>query len=265
MVSPLKILLVLWLLSQALAARPVQVEILEGSLSQSEAHQVESFLDWISEAYCRCGLDPTSLVRVRIFSNFRDFQVYQRSHRSPQDGSPMSFTGYYSTAGNEVVLWRSRRFLAVFVHEAQHALLRSTLKNPPKWLNEGLSECFEGLTLTESGILLEPQEPRIRKLGRYFDAEFSQKAVALLGMRRADFNTGARSQELDSYTLAWALVYYLWQRPDGQALLSGIFSDLRHGLSSTRSLQARYPGGLQALTSDLQSYYEALFSNSLRK
>lgn len=255
MAFALKLLLGLLLLVPAWA-QPIEIIYLEGSLSAQEEPLVKKSLDWIATTYEKQGLTPTRIVRARVFPTVGEFYAYQRRHRSHRDGSPLSSTGYFSTGMNEVVVWRSQRFLAVLIHEAHHALLRSTFKNPPKWLNEGLSECFEGLALGPDGeIQLTPQGPRLRKVKRNFGPNFGRQALEMLNLSGRQFNARSYSRGLDSYTLSWALSYFLWTRENGPELVASIISELKLGETSQNAVARLYPGGLDQLASDLQNFY----------
>lgn len=255
MALALRLLLGLLLFSAAWA-QPIEIVYLEGTLTAQEEPLVKKALDWIASAYEKQGLTPTRVVRARVFQSVREFHSYQRNNRSPSDGSPLSYTGYFSTGMNEVVLWRSKRFLPILIHEAHHALLRSTFKNPPKWLNEGLSECFEGLELSPEGeIRLTPQAPRLRKVQRYFGPNFSRQVLEMLALSGRRFNARSYTRGLDSYTLSWALTYFLWTRENGPEQVAAIIGDLKLGEDSQTAVDRHYPGGLDQLASDLQTFY----------
>ncbi len=255
MAFALRLLLGLLLFSTAWA-QPIELIYLEGSLTAQEEPLVKKSLDWIASAYEKQGLNPTRVVRARVFQSVREFHSYQKRHRSPRDGSPLSSTGYFSTGLDEVVLWRSKRFLPIFIHEAHHALLRSTYKNPPKWLNEGLSECFEGLELGPDGqIRLTPQAPRMRKVKRYFGPNFGRQVLEMLALSSRRFNAKSYTRGLDSYTLSWALTYFLWTGENGPERVAAIIGDLKLGEDSQTAVERHYPGGLDQLALDLQNFY----------
>src|SRR5688572_1924823 len=75
--------------------------------------------------------------RVIIFNDREDYKRYQKRHSRTYSG-----TAYYSPARNEIVTWNDRpeQLLRNLFHEQNHFLLRRQIAEPPRWLNEGLSE-----------------------------------------------------------------------------------------------------------------------------
>jgi hypothetical protein len=259
-----RLLLLLWLVAGGCAwSQPLQLELLNEQLTTAEQAHFERALGYIVELYQRQGLRPAARVRARVFSGYQDFQAFQRDQRSGADGAFLSHTGYYNPNEREVVLWRSRRFPAIFIHEAQHGILRSAYPRPPKWLNEGLSEYFEGLNLDGPGVSVDPQGPRLRRLRRYLGPELGAHIVRVLTMSEREFE--ARSERgLDSYTCSWALNYYLWSRPRGEQMLGEVLRALRAGENSFEVVDRVYPGGVRALQAELGPFYQQLATSAVR-
>lgn len=236
----------------------LQLELLNESLTTPEQTHLGSALSYICELYRRLGLDPQPRIRARLFSTYADFDRYQRQQRRGADALNPSRLGYFNPGAGELVIWRSRRFTNIFIHESQHALLRSTLPAPPKWLNEGLSEYFEGIDTTATPPRVQPQGPRLRRLRRFLGhSDLGEQLVAVLSMSPRQFEARAE-RGLDSYTCSWALNYYLWSRSDGERLLGEVLRRTRDGEDSERVLEQVYPGGLAALREDLPSFYRHL-------
>lgn len=91
-------------------------------------------------------------VKVTIFGDKDKFLKYQKE----QLGSIISETGYYSSRYRETVVLQqkntkktsdAKEMVRTVFHEANHLLLRYNIPRCPKWVNEGLSEYFEGLNV----------------------------------------------------------------------------------------------------------------------
>jgi hypothetical protein len=234
----------LWWACQAWA-QPVQLILLQEPLTPSEEVYLTRALNWIVKLYQRQGLQPTPRLRARIFSTYPAFQSYQQTHRSFQDGSQPSHSGYYSIGQQELVTWRKRGLLPLFIHESQHALLRSDFARPPKWINEGLSECFEGFDFSQELPKPLPQAPRLRKVKRLLGDDFGQRVLEVTTMSERDFNRWANDSGLDSYTRSWALVYFLWSQPDGEDHLGELLRCLKRGDDVGEILDRLVEGSLE--------------------
>lgn len=217
-------------------AVPVRLECLQEPLSTEEQATLQCSLDWMMGYYERMGLAPEPSLRLRLFGDFDSFQTYQLAHRSFRDGSSPSRTAYYLIYRKELVTWRTPELRQLLVHESQHALLRSAYPNPPKWLNEGLSECFEGLDLGGAGPALRPQLPRWAKLRKCWNADLGREILGVVRLSEREFNRQADSRGLDSYTRSWALVYYLFSLPDGSQKVGELIRRLREGEDSSAVL-----------------------------
>ena len=226
-------------------AQPVHLLLLQEPLTASEEVYLNRALDWMVKVYERQGLQPVSELRARIFSSYPEFQSYQQSHRSFQDGSQPSGTGYYSIGRRELVTWRNRGLLHLVVHESQHAILRSDFAHPPKWLNEGLSECFEGFDFSQPEPRALAQTSRLRKVKHYLSGQFGQQVLEVTTMGEREFNRLATDRGLDSYTRSWALVYFLWSRPRGEDLVGELLRSLKRGETAQTVLARLVPGDLE--------------------
>ena len=254
MAQPLRAVALLFWLSCAAAAQGVRIEQLQEALTPDEQSYVLNGLNWIVQTYEEQGLHPRHDLRARLFANSQDFNTYQLAHRNFNDGSRPSPTAYFSIGADELVTWRTRTLKSLFIHEGQHAILRSDFAHPPKWLNEGISECFEGFDFSRSQPQFLPQRPRLRKVKRYLTPDFGHQVLSVLDLSEREFNQTATDRGLDSYTRAWALVYYLWSKT-GAPGLGELLRGLKEGEPAQDILSRLLPGDLE---SDLFSFYRQL-------
>lgn len=247
------LVLTAWLAWTA-AAQPVRIEQLQESLTGPEESYVLNGLNWISSVYQQQGLHPRRDLRARVFATYAEFSQYQLDHRNFSDGSRPSPTAYFSINADELVTWRTRSLKSLFVHEGQHALLRSDFRHPPKWLNEGLSECFEGFDFSQKEPVYVAQAARLRKVKRNLSDDFGSQVLAVLELSEREFNQTANDRGLDSYTRAWALVYYLWMKTDARGL-GELLRGLRDGQPAQEILSRLLPGDLEE---QLVNFYREL-------
>ncbi|MFN8608246.1 MAG: DUF1570 domain-containing protein [Vulcanimicrobiota bacterium] len=254
MAQSLRILGLLIWLSWGAAAQPMQILELQEPLSPDEQTYVLNGLNWIVQIYEEQGLHPRHDLRARLFATYPEFSSYQASHRNFNDGSRPSPTAYYSIGGDELVTWRTRTLKSLFIHEGQHALLRSDFPHPPKWVNEGISECFEGFDFSQNEPLFLPQRPRLRKVKRYLTPDFGHQVLSVLDLSEREFNQTATDRGLDSYTRAWALIFYLWSKT-GSRGLGELLRGLKEGEPAQDILSRLLPGELEK---ELLNFYRQL-------
>ena len=249
LVKALAALLLMLCLVVPAGAQGSQIECLETQLTPAQLRRIESGLEWIKAFYGRLGLRPETRIKARIFKTKPEFLEYQAGHRKFSAGGHPTSTGYYSNRDKELVLWTGPGFEAVFLHEAQHSFMRSLYPKVPTWLNEGLSECVEGLNL-EGVARLEPQDYRLRKTRGLRSQNFSRTLLQVVGYTRQQFEAGRGPTHGDTYTRAWALVYFLLSRPRGEELIRRLLDG--------GSLREIYPGGTGELRDNLEEFYRTL-------
>lgn len=91
---------------------------------------------------------------VRVFSSKKSYHKYRQTFSD----LPSSISAFHCPKFQEVVLCEeAKKLQGRIFHECFHHFLRSYLdlhskvKVPPKWLNEGLAEYFETMTLDKKG------------------------------------------------------------------------------------------------------------------
>lgn len=255
MAQSLKLLLAAALLLGPLAAEPVHLQMLQEPLTAAEESYLKGALSWIIDVYERQGLRPNPHLKARVFATYPEFQNYQHAHRSFSDGSRPSRSGYYSLGQKELVTWRNRGLTSLFIHESQHALLRSDFPRPPKWINEGLSEMFEGFDFSQSPPRTLPQGPRLRKVKQLLTDDFGRQVVEVVTLSERDFNALASDRGFDSYTRSWALVYYLWCLPNGEDCIGELLRSLKRGEEASAILARLVEGSLEE---KLTEFYRGL-------
>jgi hypothetical protein len=253
--QPLKRLGLILALSLSLWAQPVRVEFTQEHLSVEEEASLQRGLQWMVDYFQAQGMTPTRQIKARIFPDFDSFRGYQMSHRSFAAGDSPTRTAYYSIGMKELVTWRTPGLLPLLVHESQHALLRSFYRRPPKWLNEGLSEVFEGLDCSSEPPSLKPQRGRLRKVKRLIKLpEFTQQVLGVVGLSERDYNQRANLKDFDSYTCSWALIFFLWSQAEGPNTVGELIRSQQRGEPAEETLGRLAP----SLADDLLPFYEAL-------
>ena len=250
-----QVLLALALLSLAWAQPSISVDYVQERLLPEEERGFQGGLQWMLDFFQSQGFTPVPHLQARIFASFDEFRGYQMSHRSFRAGDSPSRTAYYSIGLKELVTWRNQGLVPLLIHESQHALLRSFFPRPPKWLNEGLSEVFEGLDTQSEPPVLMPQRGRLRKVKRLLTLPgFVEHVAQVVKLSERDYNQRANLRDFDSYTCSWALIYYLWCLPDGPDLVAELIRSQQRGQDIETVLAQLAPDW----QSEILPFYESL-------
>lgn len=200
--------------------------------------------------------NPLTL-RIKLFKREADYLAYQREH-----SKTTSPKGYYSTRRKELVVNKSRQtYGKTLKHEAQHFLLRlNGFSRPPRWINEGLSECFEEMSIDASNkAWMHRQDWRMKRL-QGWQAQGQLPSVSdFVNWSRDTWSTSGKKTPYLNQSMAWALVYFLMETPTGRYTLIQTLKDLRakkYDGNSARIIDAYYP--LNALERDFNTFLEAI-------
>lgn len=159
--------------------------------------------------------------------------------------------GFYTTRTNEAYVHAKgspERVQAIAIHEASHLILTTLYQRTPLWLNEGLAEYFEVLPTSAINTKYQPKPEWIRSLRRDglmpFELLFNVTPERWRSMK----------PEV-SYANAWAVVYFLMQTPERKDVLRTLLRSIKDNpctpISSLKTMEAVYRGGLRALRADI--------------
>lgn len=191
-------------------------------------------------------------VRVFVFAGESSYRAYLADVIGTV---PIHTTGLYSHALGQLLLWQTperERMLQTVRHEGLHWYLEHLLPDPPRWLNEGLAQYYEGAsargeragagslrTLRVAGLRAKSLVP-LAEFVAYDDREF--------------YADPARS-----YAQSWGLVTMLREGPQShRALLTSLLAALARGQAANEAVRATMPAAkLETLDRDLRAWLDA--------
>lgn len=191
-----------------------------------------------------------SNINLRVFSSFNDYKSHQELNSNTR-----SDNGYFSFSKQEIVLFNNERIMKTFYHEFNHYLLRSYFKNPPKWINEGLSEYFEYLSDTEP-ISILPQKKKIARIRSWKDDEIQNDIEQVLSISNKQWKKQNIKPEYRTSTISYAIVFFLMSVEDGEQIIGIIIDKLMNDEQSQDIFNSVYPGGFIKFNKDITKYYK---------
>jgi hypothetical protein len=165
-------------------------------------------------------------------------------------GSDREYAGFYRHDTGEAAVAAAgdpEQVRETSLHECSHAILMSRVADAPPWLNEGLAEYFEKMSIDNGRARVrigvarrEGYAARVREGA----ALTTDQILALTPWQWSAL--GDRGEQL-AYTHAWSLIAYFMQRESTQRQLAGIIADIAAGDSSIYAIERHYPGGVGSL------------------
>lgn len=194
-------------------------------------------------------------VKVTIFGNEDEFLKYQKE----QLGSIISETGYYSGRYRETVVLQkentkktkdAKEMVGTVFHEANHLILRHNIPSCPTWVNEGLSEYFEGLNVFGENRRVYLQENRSRWCKYWLKKGFPIELDKYLSLSHDDWMKFRSKDANAAYTIGYSLVYFMMSRSSTEEVLKELLREFKKNgedADSIKIINDHYPGGFEKL------------------
>ncbi|MGH7884340.1 MAG: DUF1570 domain-containing protein [Thermodesulfobacteriota bacterium] len=194
------------------------------------------------------GYDGSMNVKMNIFGKKEDYYNTQLKFVS----SIVSNAGVYFPDADEGLINGERKRKAVFestIHEITHAILRKKVRFIPLWINEGMAEYFETLSIKDESIIISPQDLRYRQLEQLSKSSTLMPLREYFALNSSPFTSLSQAHNQLSRTMAWSIVHFLMSSESGQKSLFRMIKDLRTsgGKNSVEIIDKNYSGGIDGL------------------
>lgn len=195
-------------------------------------------------------------LNIRIIDNQDDFQ---ERLNSVAPGLKTN-TGFFSTRNNEAVVWRHPKealMYGVIRHESTHVIMAGLYGYPPVWLNEGLAEYFEQMSVMSNSkqVAVNERWLKVLRSGQLIPLKY------YLSLTPSQWR--GESQEL-MYATAWSLIHFLMSSEQGKNLLAVMMQTLAankcQAFASLDFIEARYPGGVAQLNDHWRTWIVSAIS-----
>ena len=191
-----------------------------------------------------------SNINLRVFSSFDDYKSHQKVNSNTRSNN-----GYFSISKQEIVLFNNERIIRTFYHEFNHYLLRAHYKNPPKWINEGLSEYFEYMSDTEP-ISILPQKKKVARIKSWIDDEIQNDIEQVLTASNEQWAKQNIKPQYRSSTISYAIVFFLMSVEGGDQIIGKIIDELMNDKQPQDVLNTSYPGNFAKFIKDFIKFYK---------
>jgi tetratricopeptide (TPR) repeat protein len=206
------------------------------AIAEAVGQRIDNFCTVFQGFYDELGLEKKSdnMLSARLFNTYEEYEK-QFKRQNPDEDPPLA---YFSPSMNAIVLYNDEADVTLrqtLFHESSHQFLNRYTSDAPKWLNEGLSEYFEGWRMSPEGKLVE-KRTNLYDLKVLQDCLKSGKYLPpkdLVNFDATQFNDFRKNHpELHPYlhyVTAWGLVYFsleLSSVPEDRERLVGYLRDL---------------------------------------
>lgn len=184
-------------------------------------------------------------IKVTVFGNPDE---YRGVFLNETGGKGHGTNGFYSHRLNESFLYKRPEYLQTVVHEISHCMLAHNFSRAPRWLQEGMAEFCETLTIEDNKIVFSAQRSRINSVVH------TVKGQPL--KLREFFNSnrwGEKAQTPVLYDISYAVIYYLIKKNPNT--LKQMLSYMGEGHSSIDAIEYSY-GGFYNFENDFNRFYK---------
>ncbi len=184
-------------------------------------------------------------VDLKIFNNHNDYLRY--STRFSKTLGRRS-NGFYVKRLNQAVVNKRNAFQAgqVALHESTHVINAGIFGNIPRWLNEGIAEYTENMTLTGQVTEIHPNTSWSR-----FSKVKTKRIVSFDELFSAKRRDWGGSKRLSYYATSWSLIYFLMETEEDRQWLGKLLTEKAskrcEKIITHRYIDNFYPGGIANL------------------
>ncbi len=184
-------------------------------------------------------------VDLKIFNHANEYQRYSRRF---DKNLAAKADGYYLMRYNQAVVKKKNDAQAgqVALHESAHVINAGIFGYIPRWLDEGIAEYIENMTVTGQAAQIQPNSSWIRR-----SRIKANRLVSFSELFSAKSSEWSGSKRLSYYATSWALIYFLMNSEEDAQWLGSLLSE-KAGHRCKRMINKKYidnyyPGGVYHL------------------
>ena len=182
---------------------------------------IETFTDTFGLEF-----DEDFRVTLVIFNDRDKYNMYFRD----RFGSDALADGYFSLSDNECVVWKNKDvkdMLNVLFHETQHLLMAHHYPHCPMWLNEGLSQYFQGLNVIGRNKRIYVTDNCKEWNMKWLREGFSIEPKEYIDLGFLEWNELRERDVLPAYLIGYSMTLFLMENSHNREVLNGILSEAK--------------------------------------
>lgn len=200
------------------------------------------------------NLPEKLVVPINAFKKKSNYRKFQKKASKTSKSS----NGFYSSSRKEVIVNLNDRYIKTILHESQHFILRSAIKSPHKWVNEGLSEFYEQAFIKNDDVYVKIQKKKLQRLKHLLKDSNKLNLDKFFSTTNKQWANQNKKSKYSS-SLSWGLVYFFMDDSHRKYIFSKLYSQLTNKNTEALNLiENTYPGGIKALEVDFLKYLEKI-------
>jgi len=240
--------LLLLFLKTFVSAQIINIEKVNCRVSAGDIEMIKKIAKFEKDLYnnlFNTHKNDSLLIKVTILgaSNYKEVQ---------QTSSGLHKTwGFYSPQLDHSFVLRNPEYLKTVIHEMSHCLLRHNLRNPPRWLNEGIAEFCGTMLIEDDNVSFAANPYRIREVR---DMALASPIKLENLMNISDSGWSDLDKRSNLYSISYAVVYFLIKK--NPSILKRMLLLMQEGESAKNALEFSY-GGFYKFENDFNTFYKA--------
>lgn len=235
------------LLSFASYSQIIQIEKINCRISESDMEKIEKIAKFEKDLYnnlFNTHSNDSLLIKVSILAG-SDYKEIQNK----ASGLHKTF-GFYSPVLDQCFVLKNNEYLSTVIHEMSHCLLRHNLRNPPRWLNEGIAEFCGSMLIDGEKVSYTANPYRIKTVRDMV----MQSPLNLKSFMNAD-NSEWRDLDKRSnlYSISYAMIYFLIKK--NPSILKRLLLFMQEGQTAVNAIEFSY-GGFYKFENDFNAFYK---------
>ncbi len=245
-----KITITIWLLlcSFCCYSQKLAIKEIGFSLKPEERAKIERLATYevkIFNGLFKDAENDSLTIHINLYHKGKDFRGLLEEFGL----KGLTESGFYSPKTNQsYVLYQSIADIEIILHEMSHALLRHSIRNPPRWFNEGLAEFLESLEEENYKIQVNAQFHYLDKM----KADNRNAPTNISAFLNSNNSWQDKNKVQDMYTISYCMVYYIIKQ---DPLLIGKMANMMKKDIGTEQIFNTLFGGIDSFERRFNFYY----------
>lgn len=239
-------LVVFFLVISSASAQLISIEKVNCRVSESDIKTIKKIARFEKDLYNNLfNTHKNDSLRISVtIMSAADYKSVQ------QKSSGLHKTwGFYSPQLDHSYVLRNSEYLKTVIHEMSHCLLRHNLRNPPRWLNEGIAEFCGSMLIEDNQVSFAANPYRIQEVKNIVLAS-PIKLESFMGI--LDSGWADLDKRSNLYSISYAVVYFLIKK--NPSTLKRMLLRMQEGENAKNAIEFSY-GGFYKFENDFNAFY----------
>ena len=223
----------------------------EFELDRRSAESINTLIPEIFYLYRTLfGLDlrRTVEVKLNLFDEKPAFDAWVSART--KEKVPANVLGIFLTKTREVAVWRHsedvNEIVSTVLHESSHVIMAQLSPYAPSWIQEGMAEYFETMTLENNMLVVQPPATHLSRLQTWRETGKLINLRNYLGLPEQQWRGMVHDASPIPYTVAWGTLYFMLDSENGKRVLRQIMQNMEKSQAwpNAEAIDNAYPGGL---------------------